>query len=398
MFMESRSLNPIYSILTQPENVSFAEFIQSKLDDLGITKNYLCKAIRIDNKSLSRILNGEAQKVDVVTILKLGDFMGIDYKDFVQHYIAEIKSEEIHKIESARKAGFILRNFDLDSLKNIGFIKSKSDFEMIEKRVLQFFGFDSMLEYAQGMLTLKNLFSHTRRSPSEKILKFWCTTAVKELKSISNPYPFDLSQVKSVVTLLSISTNDEVNGLLNTIRKLYRAGVTVLINPYIGRTQVRGATFIVNDKPCIVLQDFRKSYDTIWFALAHELCHIIKDLRLISNMNFHITFDKSESDLFIDGTIERRADNFASEILLPEAKMKYISGYIDIPGIVKKFARKWQISESIIYGQYAYRYNKPTYYSKTQKAEVAIRQLMIKNLYEEDEIKIAMEHIKNIYN
>jgi len=396
--METKIMDTLYSVLAQPRQSSFSNFIQSKLDELGITRNYLCKAIQVENKSLSRIMNGEAQKVDIVTIIKLGDFMGIDFREFVQHFIAELDSNEIKKIESARKAGIILRNFDLVTLKKIGFIKSISNFELIEKRINRFFNLESLLQYEQVNLKLQSLFSRTKNNSSEKMLKFWCATAREELKIIANPYPFDLFQIKSIITKLSRLTSNEKDGLFYAVRSLFHAGVTVLINPYIGKTQIRGATFIVNGKPCIVLQDFRRNYDTIWFALAHELCHIIKDLPLISRMNFHITLDKSEPDFFIDDAIEKRANDFASEILLPEKHLKYIASFIDVPGMVTKIARELSVSESIIYGQYAKRYNKPIYYSKTKKAEIAIRNLMIKNLYEVEEITSAIEPLTKVYN
>jgi len=398
--MESNNMNnTISAALARPADIGFAEFIQSKLEEMGITKNYLCRAIKIDNKSLTRILTGEAQKVDVVTILKLGDFMQVGYGEFIERYIAELRTEEIRKIEAARNAGKILRNFDLDTLKRKGFIKSKSDFEEIEKRILQFFGIESLIEYEQGLINFRNLFSRTRNSASEKMLKFWCTTAIKEFKTINNPYPFDLNQVKTIITRLSVLTSDEVDGLSYAVRSLFRAGVTVLINPYLDRTQVRGATFIVNDQPCIVLQDFNKSYDTIWFALLHELCHVIKDLPTIRPMSFHISVEKTEGDLFIDKAIEDRADEFAGEMLLPDKKMRFIVSYINVPGIVKKYANKWQVSESIIYGQYAYRYKQKYFYSKTKKAEVAVKQIMVKNLYQNyDKIETALEQVKNIYN
>lgn len=398
--MESTNItDALATLLAKPSNISFADFIQNKLDIMGITKNYLCKAIQIDNKSLTRILTGEAQKVDVVTILKIGDFMQIDFNEFMKHYLAELQVEEIRKIKAARSAGIILRNFDLETLKRRGFIKSKINFSEIEKRILQFFGFESLLEYEQGLISLKNYFSRTRNSASEKMLKFWCMIAIKELKLINNSYPFDLNQLKTIITRLSVLTSDEVEGLSYAIKSLYRAGVTVLINPYLDKTQVRGATFIINEKPCIVLQDFNKSYDTIWFALLHELCHVIKDLATIRPMSYHITVEKSDGDLFIDRTIEKRANEFAAEMLLPDKKMKYIAGYINVPGIVKKCAEKWQVSESIIYGQYAHRYKQSFYYSKTKKAEVAIKQIMVKNLYQDyDKIETALEQVKYIYN
>ncbi len=385
------------AILDQPASIGFAAFIQSKLDELGITKNYLCKATGVDNKSLTRILNGEAKKVDVVTILKLGDFLGIDYRDVLQHYLAELEVEGIRQIESARKAGFLIRNFDLDGLKQIGFITHKGDFDAIEKKILKFFRFQSLREYEQGRLVFGQLFSRTHRNASEKMLQLWCTTAIGELKEIQNPYIFDLHQVKQVITRLSILTSDEVNGLLSAVKTLFRAGVTVLVNPYIGKTQIRGATFIVDGKPCIVLQDFRKAYDTIWFALAHELCHVVKDLELINHLKYHVSIEKGNNDLFVDETIEQRANDFAGELLLPDKKMKFIAGYIDIPGMVKKCARKWQVSESIIYGQYAHRYKQKFYYSKAKKADVAIQQLLIRDLFGKDDIQTAVEQVKHLY-
>ena len=91
--MKSNNMNKtISAALARPADIGFAEFIQSKLDEMGITKNYLCRAIKIDNKSLTRILTGEAQKVDVVTILKLGDFMQVGYGEFIERYIAELQT------------------------------------------------------------------------------------------------------------------------------------------------------------------------------------------------------------------------------------------------------------------------------------------------------------------
>ena len=44
------------------------------------------------------------------------------------------------------------------------------------------------------------------------------------------------------------------------------------------KTQIKGATFVINNKPCIVITDFNKNYGTIWFSLIHELHHVLFDL------------------------------------------------------------------------------------------------------------------------
>ena len=87
-------------------------------------------------------------------------------------------------------------------------------------------------------------------------------------------------------------------------------GVTVIVQTQLLTTQVRGGTFIINGKPCIVLTDLFKKYPTIWYTLIHELHHVLYDLETISLTNFHITGDP---DLFL---IEEKADDFAREYFL----------------------------------------------------------------------------------
>ena len=59
---------------------------------------------------------------------------------------------------------FIDDNFDLDTLLEIGFIKSKTDYDAIEKRVVTFFGLNNIFEYAQSEkphvgIKAENIFS-----------------------------------------------------------------------------------------------------------------------------------------------------------------------------------------------------------------------------------------------
>jgi HTH-type transcriptional regulator / antitoxin HigA len=399
--MSSQTAQPIdsiYALLARPASISFRDFVQSKFDELGITKNHFCSVTGVDNKTLSRILMGEAQKVDIVILIVLAQFLGIDYKELAQLYVGELEPDGVRKLQNARKAGFLLKHFDLKTLKRVGFINDVNDFDAAEKRIVRFFGFEQLYQYEHDTSKIGQLFSSTRRSPAEKMLHFWCAAAVHELRSLPNPYTFDIEQVKQVITRLSIQTSDEVDGLLNCVRALFRAGVTVMVNAYTGGTQVRGATFIVDNKPCIVLQDFKKKYSTLWFALAHELCHVVKDMDRIAHMRYHVSFDDdAKGSLFVDSIIERRADDFASELLLPESKLRYIAANINVPGAVKKCARNWQVSESIIYGHYAFKYNAPHFYSKVISAENAVHSLLIKP-YESDSIEEAVAKVSHIYN
>jgi HTH-type transcriptional regulator / antitoxin HigA len=59
---------------------------------------------------------------------------------------------------------WIREHFDIEELYNIGFLKTKTDFKEIEKRICTFFGFKSIYEWdhimdEQKLLKAKNIFS-----------------------------------------------------------------------------------------------------------------------------------------------------------------------------------------------------------------------------------------------
>lgn len=120
-------------------------------------------------------------------------------------------------------------------------------------------------------------------------------------------------------------TRDIENGLVQVAKALYKVGVTVIFQPSIEKLQIRGATFSCNKKPCIVLSDLQKNYPTLWFTLLHELHHVLYDFDEINKRVFHLS--SGEGDIFLMN--EERADNFATEYLLSEARLRYAIGYIN---------------------------------------------------------------------
>lgn len=128
---------------------------------------------------------------------------------------------------------------------------------------------------------------------------------------------------------------------------MFNIGVTVVFQPSLPKTKIRGVTFYINNKPCIVITDLNKNYATIWFALIHELSHVLFDLDTIENTKFHLS---GKPDLFL--IQEDKANEFASEYLLSSEKMRYIEKLIDNQLIVRRFAKEYQIHPCFIYSQY----------------------------------------------
>lgn len=371
----------------------FGQLIGDRLSELGLSQRQLSDALSIGRRSLQRILNGEAEKVDVRTFVKLRFFLATSFDDLAELFISGLDSEELRELHRAKKAGYIARTFDLEGLKRAGFLDSTTDFQAIEERIQKFFGYDSVLEYDSD--EHGSLFSRTQRAYSGQMLRFWVKSARHQIEHLGNPHEFDRDMLVKAIPGLRILTRDEKYGLLRAARALYSIGVTVVVQRYLTGTQIRGATFVVNDKPAIVLTDFNKRYDTLWFALLHELYHVLKDLRIIKEWGVHLT---GENNLAVNEMSEDNADDFARELLLSEDKRKYIAQFIDVPGVVEENASKWNVHPSIIYGTYMWEHGDYEKYRKyVPEPDGALEQLRV-HPWEEESLEQAVDSLQSVYS
>ena len=152
------------------------------------------------------------------------------------------------------------------------------------------------------------------------------------------------------------------NGFRYFLKALYECGVTVIVASYLSKTSIFGGTFVVNKKPCIVLTNYFKRYDRLWFTLAHELKHVLFDLEIIEKQGYHLT---GQDDLFQDDYIEEQANKFARDLLLPRDQYNSVKNLIDVPEIVHSYGQQVNVHPSIIYGFYLYdNKNEHNFYKK----------------------------------
>ena len=279
--------------------------------------------------------------------MKISNFLNLDISKVIKLYVSSLKPELIEEIEDNRKANFIVRNFDLEALKKIGFIKNKSDFRSIEKRIVSFFGISDIFEYSSHVAF--PLFSKAKKGAKDIMNDFWIKSAYLQFESIKNPHDFDYESLEDIIPKIRPYTRLEQTGLLKVVKALYLVGVTVIIQKYITKTSVKGASFIVDGKPCIVLTDYMGRYDILWFTLLHELCHVLYDMDDLIKNNYHLS---GESDLLLLN--EERANQFAKSILFSSEKLDYIKPFINNHHLVSNYAEKNNIHPSTIYGFYLY--------------------------------------------
>ena len=341
-------INEILNKSFKYDGPTLEELFTNKLESSGLSKTQFEKLAGIERKSLDAILNKTSKQTDVNKLIKLGEFLEISLNDLLIIHFNDRPKEEIKEVQDSMDITFINKFFDLKTLTGLGYINRNDSLEQLKDRICKFFGIKSIYDYDLELNDV--LYSRTKKTFSDKMKDFWIKSSYKYFELINNPNDYSRNNLIDLIPKIKPYTKNVEHGLNTVFQALYNVGVTVVFQPLLPKTQIRGATFVVNNKPCIVITDFNKNYATIWFALIHELHHVLYDLEVIEKTNYHLS---GEPDLFL--IQEDKANEFAKEYLFSSEKMRYIEKLIHNKIIVEKFANECQIHSSIIYSQFQWR-------------------------------------------
>ncbi|MEI7677344.1 MAG: ImmA/IrrE family metallo-endopeptidase [Bacteroidales bacterium] len=380
--------------LNLPESPSLKEIFNEKLQEFGLSKTQFEKLANIQRRSLDGILDKTSKQTDVSNILKLGEFLGMPFDSLLAYHLKDRPVEEIKDLQDSIEITFINRYFDLKTLSSLGFVDKKFTVDELKKRICKFFKLSSIYEYESKLN--EALYSRTKRSFNDKMKDFWIKSSYKYFELIDNQNKYSREALKELIPKIKPYTQSVDKGLLTVFRALYNVGVTIVFQSMVPKTQIRGATFLVNNKPCIVVTDLKKSYPTIWFSLLHELHHVLFDLEELKQIRYHLT---GEPDLFL--IHEDKANEFASEYLISEEKMRYIEPLIHNHLMVCKFAKEMQIHPSIIYSQFQYRQHEigNNYWGAFTEHFPKIDSLgesLNKSNWDVESLEVAAQKIKNL--
>ncbi len=333
------------------DTLSLLQAFTEKLDELKLSKNQALKIMEIETKSFDAFMQGQSTKIDYLIVLKMSKFFDVAPSVFQDKFFLKVSDENKSELNKTDVRLFIAKHFDLEALRSSGLIETVNDFDHIEEKILSFFGYKSVFEYKDDIEV--PVYSSSKIVSNEKTLKFWVNMACATFDKMPNPNEYDRQALVRIFPTLRAYTLNVENGLRQVFKILFKLGVTVIFIPKNNKNlHIRAATFCINDKPCVAITNYRDLYPTLWFSLFHELYHVLYDWDEIVESKGHISADMST------GTIDEDAANeFASRYLFDDDKMKEVEPYLNKPSYVAKFARSYNVHESIVYALYAYKYN-----------------------------------------
>lgn len=324
---------------------------EKRLSDLGITLNQAVDNLQIEYRTLNGILEGTLKRLDFVSLLKIAHFLDISYKEISDLYVRTISMRYKDDLDQSKRRTFILNHFDLPVLKSIGVIDSIKDEAHIEEKLKAIFGLNNIMDF--DIEDIGAAYSSTRiKVRNEKTRNYFIRKSKTIFKLIANPHKYNKEGLVEYFPKIRWHSTDINNGIVNVIKALYELGVTVIFQPSMPSLQLRGATFAVDDKPCIVLTDFRSSYPTMWFAFLHELFHVVFDWPEIQRVRYHLSDE--ENDLLVVRQKEEEANEFAREYLFPKDRLELISSKMNQRVLVKEYASDNHVDPSLVYAIDAY--------------------------------------------
>lgn len=322
-----------------------------KLKELGITRTAACKIMEVERRSLNGILGGSQKLIDVSNLLKLANFLQLPLDKLVELFLKSLEKKFPSDGATAEEIKFIKANFNLAVLKKAGAIKSISDFKHIKERICARLGLKSIFEFRKPLIDIA--FSSGLFKPENDLTRaFWISAAQTTLSEINNPFPYDREALIKVFPRLRWHSMNVERGLIEVSRILFEVGITVIYQAKLQTLQLRGATFNHNGKPCIVLTDYRGFYATLWYALIHELYHVLFDWDEIREHKYHLTDDSNEQLSVQDR--EKDANEFARKYLFSSDKMDAIRPFLNDSEYVAEFAADNHVEKSIIYVFHAF--------------------------------------------
>ena len=152
------------------EGKTLRDIFDAKLKELNVAQSKVETLISIERKTLNSILDNTAKRIDVVNLIKISHFLGLEMNELLALYAPEMPIEMIKEVQLAKDASYIFNNFDIDSLTKIGITAKGDNSQDIRRKIEKFFAFSNIYDYTQD--TIFPAFSRPKRDSHEFVRSF----------------------------------------------------------------------------------------------------------------------------------------------------------------------------------------------------------------------------------
>ncbi len=290
-------------------------YIVEDMEALGFTQAEFAARLGTTEKTMSELLHGKCRISDELA-QKLANMLGtsidvwINLQKEYDKRVLEIqrrkdldKEKEIIKCIDysffVRVAGLPNTRNVVEKLKNLyTFLKVSSLSVLLDK--------DLLVHFRTGVPNVRDKNIINSRA--------WVQTAIS-LARDEDVDDFDAKKLKGHIQEIRAMTLKDPEEFIPRLKEIFKScGVKFILLPYLKNSGVNGAVYWEKSGSAILaMNDRRNDADTFWFAVFHEIKHVLQEKRSRQFISFNKkTFTEDVSDV-----LEQEADEFSRNTLIP---------------------------------------------------------------------------------
>lgn len=324
-------------------------YLEDIIEDMQISQAEFATRMGTTTKTLSKLINGKAN-ISNDLAKKLSLMMGTSVE--VWQNLQNTYDKKL--IEIAEEKDFdeqeeIVKQIDYEYFVKIGDLPVTREqrskianlcryFKVADLRIMS--EPDFLVNYRTGVSTYtqKNLINS----------KAWVQTALNVSADIKTK-PYDAKKLKAALPEIRSMTISEPEVFMPRMTKIFAdCGVAFVLLPPLKNAGINGAVKWVSDDRVVLAMNNRGiDADKFWFSLFHEIKHVLQQ-----KIKFVFVSESAEDLKNTDSILEKEADKFASDYLIPQAELKKFaaSKYTSDKDIVA-FANSLGIHPGIVAGR-----------------------------------------------
>lgn len=294
-------------------------YILDLIEDMEINQAEFAARMGTTAKTISKLVNGQAnitndlaKKLSVMTGTSIDLWQNLQNRYDQKLIEIQMEKEFDEQIEIVNQIEYPY------FVKVAGLPKTRNAKEKVEN-LCKFFTVSNLhvMEQPDFLVNFRNGVS----AVYEKNIinaRAWIQTAMYFSKCIETK-KFEADKLKGFLPELRSMTVQNPEVFLPRMREIFaECGVAFVLLPYLKNSGVNGAVKWVNDNRVVLAMNNRGlSADKFWFSLFHEIRHVlqqkVKTIFISGNMEEFMEVNKS---------LERDADNFASNYLIPPVELR----------------------------------------------------------------------------
>lgn len=320
--------------------------LREVIDSMGMSQTELAMRMGLTVQTISRILSGE-QPLSYETANLLELVTGVSAK-FWNNLEAQYREQvtKIKALEEQQQELKWLKTIPTKQLISRGFIKHSDEKSVLLRETLAFYGVGSA--HAWGRIWEKPAAAARRSQCFETCpgpASAWLR--IGEIQAgLVECAPYDKALFRNALLKVRSLTREVPEVFVQKLKDLCsEAGVALALVPEMKNVPWNGASkWLTSKKPMILLSLRGKGEDKFWFSFFHEASHILNDSKKSIRIN-----DGSSDD-----PAEVRANNFAAEILIPQAKYNKRISRARSKREICQIAKELDIAPGIVAGRYQF--------------------------------------------